>query len=131
MSDPINGGGGPGKIGGAGLGDAAVGDVQGAGFDQALSEVGTAGGVGGASAASPEALDNAVMEVAGKIQRGEISGPAEALEEVIGAMVDVQFQALPPSMRAEMSQDLKAEILEDPFLVLEIEEMLQDALMSL
>jgi hypothetical protein len=128
MSDPI--GGGPRGPLGAGLeevegavGAEGVGGVGGD-FSAALAqEAARAQEVEGDAS-----VEGVIAEVAGRLGRGELRGPEEALGAVIEGIVEVRFAGVPPEQRAQMSQELREVLLEDPFFVLEVEASLSEAL---
>lgn len=129
MSDPINGGSGPG-------GPDWPADLEPVEAGEEIGEAGAAFGAalgieGGASPlgdAGLQALDAAIGEVAGALARGELADPTQALEAVVGRAVDLCMEADPPEVRRAMAEQLCDVLLADPFFVLEVEALLSQAM---
>lgn len=75
-----------------------------------------------------QALDETIYAVAAELRDGRLGGPADALEAVIERTVVAQTRALDPATQKTMALELREVLLQDPFLVLEIESLIAEAL---
>lgn len=75
-----------------------------------------------------QALDETIHAVAAELRDGHLGGPADALEAVIERTVVAQTRALDPATQKTMAAQIREVLLEDPFLVLEIESLIAEAL---
>ena len=105
----------------------AAEEVEGAsGFDAVMAgqQVDAAGEL---SAADPVVL-GVIEGVAADLKAGAIATPDAALEAVIDRLVEARFDHLEPELRHQMSADLRLALTDDPFFVLEVEELIGHAL---
>ncbi|MEO1268426.1 MAG: hypothetical protein AAFX99_10020 [Myxococcota bacterium] len=96
------------------------------GFDAVMSQH-EVSAVQELSTADP-AVMGVIDGVASDLKTGALATPDAALEAVVERLVDVRFEHLDPSVRRQMSDDLREVLLDDPFFVLEVEELIGHAL---
>ena len=82
--------------------------------------------------AHPISTDPALVEVIDDVARalmtGELADPSSAIEAVIDNIIGLRFKQVAPSIRQRMAEDLRVVLTQDPFFVLEVEELLAHAL---
>jgi len=130
MSHPIqNGPGGPTGPGATGAEVvshtselAEAGELRGPSFAEAVARAEEPAAVATAQ------LDAIVDEVVTELMAGRIGGPAEAFGEVVQRLVDRRFEGLAPEARGRMTEDVREALTSDPYLFLEVEELLGEAL---
>ncbi len=96
-------------------------------FSQALADTAATN----TQAAELEPLESVVHDVAARLHNGQIASPAEALTEVVDGLLDQRFGTLPDRTRARMKKDVRGAMLDDPFFVMEVESLIQQALDAL
>lgn len=135
MSNPIDGGpGGPLWADSVATDAAAEGSevdatdaVEDAGFEAALADA-TAQISQAVGSSSLDGAEEVVLRVADRLRAGELADPAEAVNSVVEDLIDLRFVAMSEANRAQMKRDLLGTLLDDPYFVLEVEELISQAM---
>ncbi len=131
MSNPIDGGAGPGGPDWAEATSASEGvGVEGAAGEPAGVELAGFDDLG-AETVDLEDLNAVINEVAERLQAGELRDPVEAIERVIDEAVALRTEGFGAGLQRDMAASMRAVLMDDPFFVVEVEALIAHALARL
>lgn len=123
MSNPIDSGSG---VSGT-QGPAEAGATDDAGTVEEAADAFRTAVTDAAAGAESTAADDLATQIARRIHKGELD-PYQASELFVEGLAEQHFQALDPTTRGALAVDVRTVLMDDAFFVMELEQLLGDAL---